>query len=413
MLRFSYQAKKGPKEIVKGVIEAENQGIAVDKLVRMGYVPISIIQADVKVFKDKSSSVSSIQQSVFSKFSRRVRSKSLTMFTEQLASLVKAKVPLLEAMGVLVDQTEDIRLKEIILHIGQEIKNGRTLSQSFRDYHEVFSPLYINMTESGEAGGVLEKILIRLADFRNREEELKSKVSSALVYPIFIIIVGIVTIFILFTFIIPRMSSLFADFGQNLPLATKLLLSLSGWSKKYWPAVMVIAGLAVFIFKKLSLGNNGSKVIARFKLKLPLLGNIIKRSEMAKFCRTFSLLLNSGIPVFQAIKITIPTLDNEIFKAELELVRSNIITGMSLEQSIKKSPWFPRFMTNMLAVGERGGNLKDALLEIASFYEREVDRATKAMTSLIEPVIILVMGLGVGFIVFAMLLPIFQINMGM
>ncbi|UCB57603.1 MAG: type II secretion system F family protein [Candidatus Omnitrophota bacterium] len=413
MAKFYYEAKRGPKELITGTVEAESQEAVVEKLNQMGYVPIRIKPADKGSFKIKLTQKAPQKRGTVSGLFKKVRAREVTILTEQLASLVKSRVPLLEAMGVLVEQTENAQLKDVLSNIRKEIRDGRTLSQSLKKYPQIFPPLYINMIESGEAGGVLEQTLSRLSEFRNREEDLRAKVTSALAYPVFIILVGIATVFILLTFVIPRMASLFGDFGQALPLPTKLLLSVSSQIKRYWYLLLALIAIAIIMFKRSGVREKEKEALDRFKLKLPLLGEFLKKTALARFCRTFGLLLGSGIPVFQAVRITIPTLDNEVFKLELEAVRKNIVSGMSLEQSIKKSTWFPRFMANMLAVGEKGGNLEEALLEVASFYEREVDKMTKILTSLLEPAIILIMGLLVGFIVFAMLLPIFQINIGM
>jgi type II secretory pathway component PulF len=414
---FSYEAKKGPRELIKGTIEAESQDAAVQKLSQQGYVPIKVLPTQ-KRSSQSQSEIQASQPKVIKKTRqlspfKRVRSRDLTIFTEQLASLVKSKIPLLEVMNILYEQTENANLKSVISDIYNDIKDGKTFSQSLGKYPDVFPALYINMIETGEAGGVLEKTLLRLVEFRNREEEFKSKITSALIYPVFIIIVGIVTVFVLLGFIIPRMSTLFTEIGQRLPVTTQILLTLSEQIKRYWLVALAVVSLVVFTLKKKKNVQKNKIVFDRFKLKLPLLGNFFKKSAIARFTRTLALLLANGIPLFQAIKITIPTLENEIFKLELERVRQDILDGMSLEQSIKKSQWFPRFMSNMLAVGEKGGSLEGALQEVADFYEREVDKTTKMITSLLEPIIILIMGLVVGFIVFAMLLPIFQINLGM
>lgn len=413
MPRFNYEAKKGPKEVIKGTVDAENQEVAIDKLHQMGYVPIRIFPAPGEISRPRPRVKVSVKQPKSLGLFKKVRPKDLTIFTEQLASLLKSRVPVLEAMGVLYEQTEKVNFKRIIQDLQSEIKDGKTLSQALSKYPHVFPPLYINMIESGEIAGVLDKTLMRLAEFRNKQEEIKAKVSSALAYPIFIILVGIVTVFILLGFVIPRMSALFNEIGQTLPLPTRLLLSLSNQVKNYWYVGLAVIGLAFFMFRRSKTGQKEKAVFDRLKLKLPLLGNFIKKSILARFSRTFGLLLSNGIPIFQAIKITVPTVDNEIFKSELNLVHKGIIDGMSLEQSMKKSKWFPTFMTNMLAVGEKGGNLEESLLEVAEFYEREVDKMTRIMTSLLEPAIILIMSLIVGFIVFAMLLPIFEINLGM
>lgn len=415
-MKFSYEAKKGPAELVKGIIEAESQNAAVDKLSRMGYMPIRVIPVKEKSSPKGAASSAKGTLHITGGVSspgpfKKISSKDLTIFTEQLASLLKSRVPLFEAMRFLYEQTENANLKIIISQSIDEIRDGRTLSQSLSRYPKVFLPLYVNMIESGEKGGVLGKTLLRLSEFRNRKEEIRAKVTSALVYPVFMLIVGILSMFVLLTFVIPRMASLFSEVGQTLPLPTRILLSLSSQFKNYWYLIPAITVLAVFIFNKIKEKEKGA--LDKFKLKLPLVGNFIKKSAIARFARTLALLLASGIPLFQALAITVPTLDNEIIKSDLELVHRGIIDGASFEQSMKMSLWFPRFMTNMLAVGEKGGNLEEALLEIAVFYERETNRIIKTITSLLEPAIILVMGLVIGFIVFAMLLPIFQINLGM
>ncbi len=408
MMKFIYEAKKGPVELVKGVIEAESQSAAVDKLSQMGYIPIRVVAAGEKSFNQRPNIA---KQFSGLSLSKKIRSKELTIFTEQLASLLKSKVPLFEALRFLHQQTENANLKIIISQAIDEIRDGKTLSGSLSKYPKVFPPLYVNMIESGEKGGVLEKTLLRLSEFRNRQEEIRGKVTSALVYPIFMLVVGVVSMFVLLTFVIPRMASLFNEVGQTLPLPTRILLSVSSQFRNYWYLSPAIIVLGVFMFNRMKEKKKGA--FDKFKLKLPLIGNFIKKSAIARFARTLALLLASGIPLFQALAITIPTIENEIIKSDLELIRKGIIDGASFEQSMKRSLCFPRFTTNMLAVGEKGGNLEEVLLEIAVFYERETNRVIKVITSLLEPAMILVMGLIIGFIVFAMLLPIFQINLGM
>jgi len=408
MRKFTYEAKKGPGELVKGVIEAESQSAAVDKLSQMGYIPIRVVAANEKSLNRRSNIA---KQFSGLSLSKKIRSKELTIFTEQLASLLKSKVPLFEALRFLHEQTENVNLKGIISQSIDKIRDGKTLSESLSKYPKVFPLLYVNMIESGEKGGVLDKTLLRLSEFRNRQEEIRGKVTSALVYPIFMLVVGVASMFVLLTFVIPRMASLFSEIGQTLPLPTRILLSASNQFRNYWYLTPAIIVLGVFVFNKMK--EKKKSALDSFKLKLPLIGSFIKKSAIARFARTLALLLASGIPLFQALAITIPTMENEVIKSDLELIHKGIIDGASFEQSMKRSLCFPRFMTNMLAVGEKGGNLEEVLLEVAVFYERETNRVIKVITSLLEPAMILVMGLIIGFIVFAMLLPIFQINLGM
>ena len=401
MPKFSYRAKKGPEEIVNGIIEAGTSQEALSKLTNMGYVPVRISEYTEAAGKKP------LRLSLF----KRIRPRDLTMVTSQLASLVRAKVNLLEAVKILSEQTESPELQGILFHITEELEGGKGLSEALNAYPDVFPPLYINMVRSGESGGVLEESLARLADFREKEEELKAKIGSALAYPAFIVLVGILTVLALLIFAMPRLTSLFSELGQTLPLPTRMLVFLTESMKTYWYWLIIIIVLLILALR----GTIQRKSLAgdAVKLRLPLLGMLIKKTELARFSRTFKVLLANGIPVFQAVEIAALTVNNQVFRIELERVREDIIGGMQLGESLKKSKLFPRFVTNMLAIGEKGGNLEDTLEEVANFYEREVDRTTKIMTSLIEPVIILIMGLVVGFIVFAMLLPIFQINVGL
>ena len=403
---FAYKAKKGPREIIEGTVEAESREGAIVKIDRMGYVPV---QVGLREGFLRAAPITHRHLGFFS----RVRSGDLTIFTDQLATLVKSKVPLFEAINILSTQTENPLLKKIISYISEELKNGRTLSESMSKYPKVFPPLYISMVHSGESGGVLEGTLSRLAQFREEEEEIKAKISSALAYPIFIIFVGLVTIFLLLTFGIPRLVSLFSEAGQELPLPTQILISISQGIRNYWFWVLIVIIFSVFILRRKQVMKKEKIIFDRLKLRLPVLGNLAKKAMLAGFSRTFATLLANSIPVFQALEIIIPTLNNEIFKRELEKVHADIIAGSSFAQSMKKSNWFPSFMINMITVAEKGGNLQEVLLEVANFYEREVNKLVKIMTSLLEPTIILVMGLMVGFIVMAMLLPIFEINIGM
>ncbi|MDP8290346.1 MAG: type II secretion system F family protein [Candidatus Susulua stagnicola] len=403
MAIFFYKAKKGPKEIVEGTVEAENRDGAILKIGNMGYVAVQ-----VDLSKNGQKKESALRFGLFN----RVRPKDLTVFTYQLATLVKAKVTLFEAINILSAQTENASLKSIIAYISSELKDGKTLSEAMRKYPKVFPPLYINMIHSGELGGVLEETLIRLSRFREEEEDTKAKISSALAYPIFIIIVGIVTVFLLLTFAIPRLVSLFSDMGQTLPLPTRILILISNGVRNYWWGFLVVGIFATLIFKRKKAVKKEKIFFDRIKLKIPIVGNFIKKAMLASFARTFGTLVVNSIPVFQAMEMIIPTINNEVFKKELEKVYEGIIDGLPFAKSMGNSEWFPPFMINMVVVAEKGGNLYEALIEIANFYEREVNKMMKTMTSLLEPIIISVMGLIIGFIVMAMLLPIFQVNLG-
>ncbi len=404
MPRFIYTAKKGPKEIVKGTIDAESKNEAVNSLIQKGFVPI-----EVKGVVEKRNRAGSV--SFFSLFGQRIKPVDITLFTQQLASLIKSRVSVLEAIAVLLKQTENRHMREILSSVYRGLKDGKMLSDILRGYPELFSPLYVNMIHAGEISGVLEESLTRLADFREEQEEMKATVTSALAYPMFILIVGIITIAILVTFAVPRVVVLFEDSGQALPLVTQILVSVTQTIRNYWYVLLMLFIGGFVLFKRKGVSEKEKMAWDRIKSRLPVFGDLIKKEGLARFSRSFGALLGSGIPVLQAIRISVLTLDNEMFKIALKKVEKSVVDGESLARGIEKASYFPPFMVNMIAVGESGGHLEKVLLETAHFYEREVRKATKIVTSLLEPAIILLMGLVVGFIVFAMLLPIFEINL--
>ena len=406
---FHYKAKKGPRDIIESTIEARTKEDAISKISNMGYVPMRVFSAQGDAANVKTESKPGSGMRLFN----RVKSRDITIFIEQLASLVRSKIPVFEAINILATQTDSPALKKIIGSISAELKDGKTLSESLSRYPHIFPQLFVNMVNAGESGGVLEETLNRLSQFRQEEEDLKAKVTSALAYPLFIIAVGLLTIFLLLAFGVPRLMFLFSDMEQALPLPTQILISISNGIRHYWYwGVLVILSL-FFIIRQQGIIEKNKIAIDRFKLKLPLLGGFLKEAMMARFARTFSTLIANGIPVYQALGITIPSLGNEVFKKELEIVKADVISGSSFAQSMQKSQWFPSFITNMVAISEKSGNMENGLTEIAQFYEREVNKTMKIMTSLLEPVIILVMGMIVAFIVTAMMLPIFEISVGM
>lgn len=407
MAVFYYKAKKGPEDIIESTLEAKTREEAISKISKMGYVPVQVTSGQAPKAKDRG-----LKPGLKDGFLGRVKSQDITLFVEQLASLVRSKIPVFEAVNILAVQTDNPKLKKVIMAVFSELKDGKTLSEALSRHSQIFSPLFINMIRSGETGGVLEETLNRLSHFRQEEEDLKAKVTASLVYPAFILVVGLATIFLLLTFGVPRLTVLFIEMDQALPLPTQILISVSETIRKYW----YWAGLFILVFigiiKEKGIIKKNKPLIDNFKLRLPLFGQFLKDAMLARFSRTFATLLANGIPVHKALAVTIPAVENESFRKELEVVKEEVLAGSSFAKSMKKCRWFPFFVTNMIAVSEKRGDLEGGLAEVANFYERQVSKMMKVMTSLFEPVIILVMGLMVAFIVLAMLLPVFDIGIG-
>ncbi len=401
MPKFIYKAKKGPKEVTGGTIEAETKAAAISKLSQMGYFPIDVSEVSGLEGRPKG-----IGYALF----RTIGTRDISTFTRQLSNLLGSGVTLLRALNVLVGQTENRYFSGIIQDIHDQVKDGKTLSQNLARHPRFFSSLYVSMVRSGEVGGALEDVLNRLADFSEKEDELRSRIRSAMAYPILMAVVGIGTIIVLLAFVIPRLVTMFEDMGEILPLPTRMLVTLSGWLTSYWWLIAALIFLIIFVVKRRRRSPEGRLAIDRLKLRMPLLGDLIQKAEIARFGRTLGTLLSNGVPILQSIDVVSQTMTNEVLQQEVKKVHSNVAQGLSLTRAIKESSRFPGFVVNLVAVGEEGGLLERSLLRIADTYEREVDRTVKVMTALLEPAMILVMGGVVGFIVISMLLPIFQIN---
>lgn len=400
MAKFIYKAKRGLKETVSGVIEAENRDMAVTVLNEKGLMPISVeIQA------------ASQTPRLTAPFRfKKLGLKELNIFTQQLRTLIRSKVELLSSLGILYKQTDNPHLKQTILDLHNIVKDGKTFSEALSKYTQFFPALYVNIIRSGETSGRLDEALSQLSEFLEKEQDLRMKIRTALAYPVLMLIVGIATIFVLFSFVIPRILSIFADFQSVLPLPTRILLKVSSFMHQGWFWIIGLVILIVFFFRRQKVSSK-NRSIDLLKVHLPILGELTRKQAIARFSRTLALLLHSGTPVFQSLSIAIPTLENKIFIQQLEVVHKEVLGGLTLSKSLEKVAFIPPFIIQMISVGEEGGRLEEVLTEIASTYAQESETILKIVTSLIEPLVILCLGLVLGLIIMAMLLPIFQINM--
>ena len=316
----------------------------------------------------------------------------------------------MRALNVIQDQTENPRLQEILGDIVSHVRDGKSFSDALAVYPKVFPPIYVSMVSSGEVGGILGGVLSRLADFSEKEEELQGKVRAAMAYPALICLVGMGTVAVLLIFVVPKLVLLFQDVGQVLPLPTQILIAVSNGVAKYWWVALLIAALGGFLGRRQSLPQGARLAIDRIKLRFPVWGSLIKKVEIARFARSLATLLSHGVPILQAMQSVYQATGNEMLKGELQKIGDQLRGGTTLSQGMRLSRIFPNLVINMVSVGEEAGSLDRSLIKIADTYEREADRAMKMMTALVEPVMILVMGSVVGFIVVSMLLPIFQID---
>lgn len=395
---YIYKAKDGPKKTVQNQVAAESHAAAVARIEGLGLSPVWVRVKEGGGAEAKRPS------------ERGIRRSEVTIFTRQLASLLRSGVPILRALHTISQQTENKRLSCIVEDIEGTVRDGSMLSEALINYPRLFPSLYVNMVRSGEMGGVLDTILFRLAEAGEAEEETRRKVQAAMAYPALVAIVGVSTVFVLLAFFMPRIMALFEDYN-DLPLPTRILINVSDFFSNYWYWILII-GFAVFaVFRRLVLLDKGKTLLDSIKLRIPLLGRFLKEVDIVRFSRTFSLLMESGIPIDKVLELSVNTLHSAVLQTQIEDVRTKTVhQGLPMSEGLRRATEFPAFVANMVAVGEESGHLEDSLNEIAQFYENSVDRQSRMVTSMLEPIMLLVVGGIVGFIVFAMLLPIFEIG---
>lgn len=398
MPRYHYIAKSQPEQTVNGTVEADSSFDALQKLNKQGLFALSVQPEEEHL---------QIHNLLTT---RTVPRRDIALFTRQLSHLLESGINILSALSIIINQTKQKYLRPVLMDIAAQIKDGKSFSQAIRGYSRIFSPLYTAMIHTGESSGTLERSFHRLADFMDKEDEFISSLRQALAYPIFIMFVSILTIVVLIGFVIPRLTGMFEDLGQILPLPTKIMIAASDILRIYWWLIAAILFICLFVINRFYRTAKGKQVFDSLCLKLPVAGDMFLKTEIERMTRTLSLLLASGIPIIQALDITKGLITNSLIKAELETIKDKITQGGSFAGAIKETKFLPQMVTSLIAVGEESGNLERSLLRIADGYENEVNEAMKTITRLLEPAIILVMGLIVGFVVLSMLLPVFQIN---
>lgn len=399
MPRFFYQAYNQTREKKEGIIEAESKTQASEKLNKLSFYPLQIKALDETDEGER----------IIRGF-KRINVADVVAFTRQLSNLLEAGLTILSALLLLLKQTWKPSLTSVIKALIDDLKEGKTFSVALSKHPTIFSKVYVALVKSAEAGGFLNEVMTRLADFMEVEETFKEKVRSAMIYPAMIAIVGAGTIYVLLSFVIPKLVLVFEDFGQILPVPTQLLVTVSVFLSSFWWLIAIAIVLIVFIWMRILKSSEGRLFFDRFKLSIPAFGDLVLKTQMERFSRILATLLGNGVAILPSLEIVRDILDNKILQDELEQIRIAVRDGASLSIAVSKSHYFPVAIVNIISVGEESGSLEKVLKKVSQTYAREVDRTLKTFISLFEPIMILVMGSIVAFIVIAMLLPIFQLN---
>jgi type IV pilus assembly protein PilC len=343
------------------------------------------------------------------KTGKKVSAKNLAVFTRQFSVMIDAGLPLVQCLEILGSQEEDKNFAAVILQTRTDVESGASLADAMRKHPKTFDPLFTNMIAAGETGGILDTILKRLATYIEKAVKLAGQVKSAMVYPVAVIVIAGVVVGVILWKVIPTFAALFSGLGANLPLPTRVVIALSDNLVRYFPVMLVVGGGAAYAFRRYYATEAGRRVVDSALLKMPVLGNILRKIAVARFCRTLATLISSGVPILDGLDITAKTAGNAIVEDAVLLTRKSIERGETISVPLKATGVFPSMVTQMIGVGEATGALDTMLAKIADFYEEEVDTAVAGLLTLLEPIMIAFLGVVVGGIVIAMYLPIFDL----
>ena len=401
---YEYKALDGHGRSRKGIIDADSESGARVRIRALGHYPVEVRESSVRKRQSGGRVLSGV--SVF----QQVRAGEVAGITRQLATLLGAGIPLDQALGSLVAQTRNAALKMAVAEIKESVNEGNSLTNALAGHPKLFSNVYVNMVRAGEASGSLDAVLGRLADFGERQETLKARLRAALIYPAFMAVVGIGILMFLIAYIVPGITRVFTDMKHALPMPTLFLIGLSDVLKIYWWAVVLLVAAGVFSARLFIRTAYGRSRWDHLKLKLPITGPVMQKILLARFASTLASLLESSVGLITSMQIVKNIIDNVQIDGVIDEAIEQIRQGKSMTHSLGASHWFPPMFVQMIAVGEQSGTLGPMLKKVAEAYERDVETAIMGLTSLIEPLMIVVMGAGVGFVVLSILLPIFEMN---
>ena len=403
MAIFRYSAKDSTGRLISGVIEADSDAMVVDRLRDMGFF-ITNLERTVE-----RTDVFQYLQSLFG-----VGLKDLAIFSRQFATMVNAGLSLVRTMNILEQQTTNRRLREIIVQIRLDVEAGRPLSDAMGKHPKAFSSLFVNMVKAGETGGVLDEVLERVATYLEKEQALRAKIRAAMVYPILLTTAALGGLFFMTIVILPQFENLFKELGGSgqLPLPTQIAMAVSTGIRQYWWMIMIILGVLIYVVRRYVQMPSGRLRYDRFKLKMPVVGELNRKIVVARFTRTLGTLIASGVPIMQSLEVVSKAIDNMVIASAIDAVRASIREGQTIAIPLQFSGVFPPMVVQMAKVGEETGALEQMLEKVADFYDVEVESAVAGLTSMLEPILIIFMGVIVGAMVISLYLPIFQLATG-
>jgi len=403
MTKFFYKAKDWNGKTIKGFLESQDKNSAVESIKGGGLIPLSLVAESTSI-------MSEIYKKIFSK----VSSRQITNFTRQLSTMMTSGLVLTDALSLLKSQSDKKSLMfEILEYTLATVQGGHTLADGLGRYRKNFGEAYIASIEAGEEGGVLEEVLVKLADNLEKQGDFSAKVKGAMIYPVIVVIGMVIVVIIMMIFVIPKMMSLYEDFDAKMPASTLALLAVSNFMVKFW---FLIPFLIIGLFMLFRIGNQNASFRLKkdiFKLKVPILGPMSQKTILADTIRTLSMLLSAGIPLVDALRIVSSVSANELFRGAYLKISERVQKGFSIANSFEETGVFPVIVNQMVATGEATGKLDSVLLKVSDYFSAEAEQSVKSLTSAIEPIIMILLGIGVAFLVVAVLMPIYNLTSSM
>jgi len=398
MATYQYTAVDASGKTVRGEVEAETESLVLKKLHDQ-----QLHVTSLSLSKKKGAGGGRLFGG------SKVKLKNLVVFSRQFATMINAGIPMLRCLEILRAQTKDPVLREALHTVHSDVSSGTSLNEAIGKHTNVFNKLYVNMVKAAEVGGVLDTILDRLANFLEYELEVRSKIKSAMMYPVMVLVFSIIMLFALFTFVLPKFKEIFEGMNVEIPPVTAFLFGIGDFFQSFW-WLMLVAAIGAFVGLKIwGRSESGAYQIDALKLRLPIVGEIILKMSVARFARTFGTLISSGVPMMRALEIVGETSGNRVLAQAIEQARISIREGSKLSVPMEQSGLFPAMVTHMVDIGEESGRLSEMLVKVGDFYDQEVEQTVKGLTSMIEPMLIIFMGVIVGFIAISVMTPIFKL----
>lgn len=396
-MRLYYRAVTQDGKTIRGLVDAKDVNEAANYLRKHQFIPVQIIP------ENKTGLIH------FFPFLKKIKAGDLGFFTRQLSSMITAGLTLVQALNVLKNQTQNDALEEMIDGIISDIEDGAMLSKALEKYPNVFSPIYLALIRTAESSGLLDKVLARLADNLEKKEKLIRTIRGALMYPIIVVVMMILVMVVMMIFVIPQLTALYGDLDLKLPLATQFVIGVSDFVIGYWYITITVAVIVFYYGRSWYSKPEGKRIVDTYLLKLPIFGKLFSDSMMAEFSRTLSLMISSGSLVVESLLKSADVVGNTLYKEAISLVAKRVEKGISIGDAMEASPLFPPIIVEMVKIGEQTGKLDASLMKVSEYFEREVEDKVKVMSTLLEPVIMVLLAIGVGFLIISIITPIYNL----